>query len=128
MQKIEALYPEQEPMVKVQSVEDAVAGWGWEKNTLIDLFLYQPASQAAASTSSSSDSSRALKECRQPLCQIHFAVRRGSDAFKAVVEEGNRRQTISYSSNLRQAYLSLSGTVVLVEDPDLRRRYYLTVQ
>ncbi len=80
-------------------------------------------SVGSGSASASSGEVQTVERNHQPLRHIHFAVSRNSDAYK-VIRQGHRRHALFYQSARREAYTTLNGTVAVVEDSDLRRRYW----
>lgn len=154
MQRVECLYPESAKPVNAIKKEDLNTvdseGQKVNKEDLIsgeladlanDIFqlteevatelqvLNANAGNAATSDATASGGGdqnaevQAVERNHQPLRHIHFAVSKNSEAFK-VLSQGYRRHALFYQSTRREAYTTLNGTVAIVEDSDLRRRYW----
>lgn len=120
VQRVESLPPEEAPLRRNHEVAAAVPDL--EKSELLSQFLYtedhRPPQKGGMKQQGDFSSER------YPLRAVHFAVPRASEAGTSFVEQGLRRHSLFYHSQLRNAYCTLTGTVAVVEDPELRRRYW----
>ena len=101
-QRVECLYPESAILAKNEGLEKEFF-YDMEKDSLINLFLWQESSDHQ----------------HIPLRQIHFGISRHADCFPTL-EQGNRRHSLFYQSNVRDAYVTLNGVISIVEDPEVR--------